>query len=80
MSMKLLLIGLNSRYTHTSLGVYSIAKYLKAKNISSEICEYTINDPYENIFYSIAEKVPEVVGFSTYIWNIKLAERLAFLL
>jgi len=75
--MKLLLIGLNSRYTHTSLGIYSISKYLKSKNIDNEICEYTINDPYESIFYSICEKAPDVVGFSTYIWNINLSKRLA---
>ena len=75
--MKLLLIGLNSRYTHTSLGVYSISKYLNSKNIENEACEYTINDPYESIFYSICEKAPQVVGFSTYIWNINLAIRLA---
>lgn len=75
--MKLLLVGLNSRYTHTALGIYSIAKYLEKKGISSEICEYTINDPYEKIFYSILEKKPDIIGFSTYIWNIGLAERLS---
>lgn len=75
--MKLLLVGLNSRYTHISLGIYSICSYLKSKNIKCDVAEYTINDPYENIFYSICEKKPDVVGFSTYIWNIKLAERLS---
>lgn len=75
--MKLLLIGLNSRYTHVSLAVYSIKEYLKLKGIESEICEYTINDPYEDIFFDIVEKSPDIIGFSTYIWNINLACRLA---
>lgn len=76
--MKLLLIGLNSRYTHISLGIYSIKKYLNSKNIPCEIREYTINDPYESILFDIIEAAPDIIGFSTYIWNIELTKRLGY--
>lgn len=74
---KILLVGLNARYTHTALGIYSIKTYLSKKGIFSEAVEYTINDPYEHTLYNIIEKSPDVIGFSTYIWNIELVKRLS---
>ncbi len=74
---KILLVGINARYSHISLGIYSIRAFLEENGISAEICEYTINDSYERTFYDITEKKPDIIGFSTYIWNIKLIERLS---
>lgn len=73
----ILLVGLNARYTHTALGIYSIKAYLAEKGIPSETAEYTINDPYEHTLYDITEKKPDIIGFSTYIWNIELVKRLS---
>jgi hypothetical protein len=70
------LIGINAKYSHTALGVYSISAYLDKMNVLNTILEYTINDPYENIFYDIIEKKPSLIGFSTYIWNITIVKRL----
>lgn len=77
MEKNILLVGLNARYTHTALGIYSIKAYLKEKGIQSETAEYTINDPYEHTLYDIIEKNPDIIGFSTYIWNIELVKRLS---
>lgn len=77
MKKNILLVGLNARYTHTALGIYSIKAYLKSKNIDVCAVEYTINDNYENTFYDIVHREPDIIGFSTYIWNIELVKKLS---
>ncbi len=72
----ILLVGINARYSHTALGIYSIKAFLEKNNVKCELAEYTINDSYEHTFYDIIKKKPDIIGFSTYIWNIKLVERL----
>ena len=74
--MKILIIGINAKYSHTSLAVYSISAFLKSKNIENTALEYTINDSYHSIFYDIVKQKPNVIGFSTYIWNISIVKRL----
>ena len=70
--MKFLLAAINAKYIHSNLGVYSLKKYgeAKAKRISVEIGEYTINHQMEYILKDIYIRKPEAVGFSCYIWNI----------
>lgn len=75
--MKILLVGLNAKYTHTALAVYSISAYLTEKEVAHSVAEYSVNDPYETIFYDILSKKPDIIGFSTYLWNISLTRRLA---
>ncbi|NTW71940.1 MAG: B12-binding domain-containing radical SAM protein [Eubacteriaceae bacterium] len=74
--MKLLLIGINSKYIHTNLAV----RYLKAacnmENIEAEIKEYTINDNMEDILGDIMARRAEVYAFSVYIWNVEETFRL----
>ncbi len=72
----ILLVGLNAKYSHTALAVFSISAYLSQKGIENTVAEYSVNDPYESIFYDIIERKPDVIGFSTYLWNISLVQRL----
>ena len=74
--MNLLLVGINAKFSHTALGVYSIGAYLSRKNVPNTVVEYTINDPYETVFYDIIRRKPDVIGFSSYLWNIELIKRL----
>ncbi len=74
---KILLVGINARYSHISLGIYSIKAFLEQNGVQCDIAEYTINDSYEHTFYDIIKKKPDIIGFSTYIWNIVLTERLS---
>ncbi len=74
---KILLVGINARYSHISLGIYSIKAFLEKNGVNCDIAEYTINDAYEHTFYDIVKKKPDIIGFSTYIWNIALTERLS---
>lgn len=72
----ILLVGINAKYTHTALGVLSIGAYLSHKGVSHQVAEYSVNDPYEDIYFDILEKKPDIIGFSTYLWNITLIRRL----
>ena len=68
---KILLTTLNARYTHTCLAIYYLKKCLNTAGIKVDICEFTINQPLLEILQEIAERKPDIVGFSVYIWNSK---------
>ncbi len=65
--MKIILTTLNSKFIHSSLSI----RYLKAyaKNIPIELMEFTINQNLDYIVGELYKKKPDVIGFSTYIWN-----------
>lgn len=66
--MKILLAALNSKFVHTNIAIRYIKSYCSQFDIT--IREYTINDLLYNITSDILSVVPDVVGFSCYIWNI----------
>lgn len=84
--MKTLLIAINSKYIHSNLAVYYLREYanqdrsIKSKGLKGQysisICEYTINQQVETIFQSIYMQKPDLIAFSTYIWNVEIVERL----
>ena len=73
----LLVVGLNAKYSHTALAVYSIGAYLDAKGVPNNVVEYSVNDPYESVFYDILQQKPDIIGFSVYLWNVERVCRLA---
>ena len=74
---RILLVGLNAKYSHTALAVFSISAYLNKKGVPNDVAEYSVNDPYESVFYDILAKKPDVIGFSVYLWNVERVCRLA---
>ncbi|HEY5524289.1 MAG TPA: B12-binding domain-containing radical SAM protein [Clostridium sp.] len=78
--MKILLTAINSKFVHSNLAV----RYLKAFTVDlpyvGKIREFSINDRVENILKEIIEEKPDVVAFSTYIWNVEMVTRLANLI
>lgn len=71
--MKTLLVGINSKYIHPNLAI----RYLKANTSASvEIKEYTIKDQTAYIIEDILKYEPNVLGFSCYIWNIKIIKQI----
>ncbi len=74
--MKILLVGLNAKYSHTALAVYSIGAYLTQKGVENSVAEYSVNDPYESVFYDILAQKPDIIGFSVYLWNVERVCRL----
>ena len=74
--MKVLLVALNSKYTHTNIALY----YLKNKII--DICDVdyinlNVNDSLSSNLNKIMNYSPEVVCFGVYIWNLEETLKLA---
>ncbi|MBC7087694.1 MAG: B12-binding domain-containing radical SAM protein [Tissierellales bacterium] len=68
--MSILLTTLNSKFIHTNLAIRYLKKYVE--DIADvELLEFTINQTAEEIARKIFIKNPSLIGFSTYIWNLK---------
>lgn len=67
---KVLLAGINSQYVHTNISVRYLKKFIEANSDTSiEIYETNINNQLINIIRDIYEHRPDILIFSTYIWN-----------
>lgn len=67
--MKVLLVGVNSKFIHSNLAVRYLKKYTKELSYECIIHEFTINDRKEKILQHIINEKPDIVAFSCYIWN-----------
>ena len=79
-SLKAVLVALNAKYIHSNLGVYSLYTYSRKRGIAQEELsyrEYTINQNIEDIIGNIYEEKPDLLGFSCYIWNIEMIDKIA---
>jgi radical SAM superfamily enzyme YgiQ (UPF0313 family) len=72
-----LLIGLNAKYIHVSLALYSLSASCRAAGRNIEVAEYTINQDLLYILGDISRHTPDIVGFSCYIWNREMVLQLA---
>lgn len=66
-----LLVGINAKYIHTNLAIRSLKANAGEYESQVEIAEYTINYRREEILSGIYQKRPDIVGFSSYLWNIE---------
>lgn len=66
--MKILLIGINSKYIHPAAGLFQIAANSK---FPVSIREFSIKDSNESILGKMEADDFELIGFSVYIWNIE---------
>lgn len=66
--MKVVLTTLNSKFIHSSLSIRYLKSYCEDL-LDIEIMEFTINQNLEYILGEIYKEKPDIVGFSTYIWN-----------
>lgn len=78
--MKVLLVALNSQYVHTNLAVRYLKAYAEDLPYECKISEYTINHRIEQILEGIMVEKPDVICFSTYIWNINIVKDLTILI
>ena len=67
--MKIILTTLNSRYTHSSIGLRYIYANLHELKEDTQILEFSINDAIQTIAEKILTNTPDVIGLGTYIWN-----------
>ena len=75
--MKIKLIGINARYSHSCLALFYLRNELEKHlpGVQARICQYTINDPYFTLFQRIAEPDIDYFFFSALIWNSDLIEQ-----
>ena len=69
---KVLTVAINSKFAHSSLAV----RYFREFS-GCDIFECSINDEIFSVFSKLMERDFEIICFSTYIWNIDYALKLA---
>lgn len=67
--MKALLIGINSKYVHTALGLRYVGEYAKQQGHTITLIEETINTPILTVLENIMEQEADVYAFSVHIWS-----------
>lgn len=72
--MKILLAAVNAKFNHTNIAVRSISKYIDSPDV--EFAEWTINMPLTEILRGISARTPDMVLFSTYIWNSDIIQKI----
>ena len=78
--MKILLTAINSKFIHSNLAVRYLKAFTEDLSYECSIREFSINDRDEKILEEIIKEKPNVVAFSTYIWNIEMVTRLSNLI
>ncbi len=74
--MKLMLVAINSQYIHSNPALYYLKQALKGSQLQVELREYSINMPISDLLNDICSQQPDIVSFSTYIWNIEYTVKL----
>ena len=69
--MRILLVALNAKYVHTNLALRYLREGVLAAYPDVMLREFSINDHLDQIAGEIYEAKADVIGFSSYIWNIK---------
>ena len=68
--MKVMIATINSKYAHTSLGVYAVAGYLRATTEHEvSVKEYALQTPLLSVLADIQPVQPQVLCLAVYIWN-----------
>ncbi|BCN29141.1 B12-binding domain-containing radical SAM protein [Anaeromicropila herbilytica] len=75
--MKVLLTAINAKYIHSNLAILYLKAYAKKYNEHIELLEVTINNEMDYILSEIYKKKPDVIAFSSYIWNIGMIMELS---
>lgn len=73
--MNILLVAINAKYIHSNPAIYSLQSVC-SKPQAVTLAEYTINHQREKVLADIYKRMPDVIAFSCYIWNISFVEAL----
>lgn len=77
-----LLVGINAKFIHSNLAIRSIYEYTRQsvpfnENWLLSINEYSINQDIDYILNQIMEAKADIIGFSSYLWNIDQIRQLS---
>ena len=67
--MNVILSTLNSKYIHSNLAIRYLKEYVR-DIVEVELVEFTINQNLDEISGELFKMNPDLIGFSTYIWNV----------
>ncbi len=73
---KILLLGINARFTHSNLAIRYLRNYISALPFKIVLKEISINCSLLEILAFIHEEKPEIIGISVYIWNSEIVKNL----
>ncbi len=76
--MKILLIGINSRYVHPNLALGYLKEIAKQYGLSPDLKEYTVNMQPRDILLDSGFENYDGIAFSAYIWNGDYVKKLAW--
>ncbi len=72
--MKVIIACLNSKYIHASLAPWCLLSGVRAYSVASvevKVMESTINSDINAFAEQIINEKPDIISFSSYIWNIE---------
>jgi len=78
--MKIILSTLNSRYTHSAIGLRYLYANMQELQTDTEILEFSINDALQSIAEKILDCNPDIIGLGVYIWNASQIHELIHIL
>jgi hypothetical protein len=67
--MKIILSTLNSRYTHSAIGLRYLYANMQELQEKTQILEFTINEALQSVAEKILDTEPDLIGLGVYIWN-----------
>ncbi len=68
--MKIILTTLNSRFTHSAIGLRYLYANMNELQNSTQILEFSINDAIQTIAEKLLFNAPDIIGIGVYIWNV----------
>ena len=74
--MKIILSTLNSRFTHSAIGLRCIYANMQELQNDTTIMEFSINDAMQSVAEKILKESPKILGLGVYIWNVTLIKEL----
>ena len=78
--MKIILTTLNSRFTHSAIGLRYLYANMQELQNECKILEFSINDAIQTIAEDILKHSPEIIGIGVYIWNVSEVAHLIHIL
>ncbi len=67
--MKIILTTLNSRFTHSAIGLRYLYANMQNLQNNTNILEFSINDTIQTVAEKLLINTPDIIGIGVYIWN-----------
>ncbi|MDD4101926.1 MAG: B12-binding domain-containing radical SAM protein, partial [Kiritimatiellae bacterium] len=77
---EILLVAVNARYSHCSFAVRTLKANLGALAERADFFETDLDFTPLQLAAEIVQRRPLIVGFSVYLWNVRLVETVARIL